>query len=264
MCARYARVAMSADTFSKTDPSAHPDFYAAEAAGLAWLRDGGAPVVEVRDFGSTHIDLARLVPASPTVGAAREFGVELSRVHGAGARGFGCPPGDFGGQLFIGTRPMSSVEHRSWGEFYVVERVLPFLRSAVDAGNISRPAAADVERACTPVAAGVFDDGDPPARIHGDLWTGNVVWTREGAVMIDPAAHGGHRETDLAMLDLFGCPLLEAVVEGYLSTGKLRDGWELRTPVHQLHPLAVHAAGHGPSYGDALHRAAAAVGRLSG
>ena len=54
--------------------------------------------------------------------------------------------------------------------------------------------------------AGDFDDDDPPARLHGDLWSGNVMWTPDGAVLIDPAAHGGHRETDLAMLALFGCP----------------------------------------------------------
>ena len=80
--------------------------------------------------------------------------------------------------------------------------------------------------------------------------------------MIDPAAHGGHRETDLAMLQLFGCPMLADIIDGYLSVHELRSGWQQRVPLHQLHPLAVHAAGHGPSYGQQLHRAAAAVGRL--
>ncbi|SNT32666.1 fructosamine kinase family protein [Rhodococcoides kyotonense] len=254
---------MSADTYSKTDRSAHPDFFAAEAAGLRWLRDGGGAVVDVLAVDRTHIDLARLVSSSPSADAATEFGARLSQVHDAGARGFGCSPDGFDGQMFIGARPMSSVEHASWGSFYIAERVLPFLRIAVDAGNISTSDAADVERACDPIAAGAFDDGDAPARIHGDLWTGNVVWTDSGVVMIDPAAHGGHRETDLAMLALFGVPMLSEIVDGYRSTHPLRDGWEDRIPLHQLHPLAVHAAGHGPAYGVALRRAAGAVARLS-
>lgn len=254
---------MSSDTYSKTDPDAHPDFFAAEAAGLRWLRSGGGTVVDVRAVGPTHIDLVRLTSSPPTQDAARRFGVELAQVHDAGARRFGCPPDGFHGQMFIGSRPMSSVEHSSWSSFYVAERVLPYLRVAVDNGNISESDAADVERVCATIADGAFDDGDPPSRIHGDLWTGNVVWTNAGAVMIDPAAHGGHRETDLAMLQLFGCPMLSEILDGYLSVGSLRSGWEKRVPLHQLHPLAVHAAGHGPSYGVELHRAAGAVARIA-
>ncbi len=253
---------MPADTFFKTDASAHPDFFAAEAAGLRWLRDGGGTVVDVVDVGPAHIELERLLPGPASSEAARRFGAQLANVHRAGASSFGCPPAGFSGQQFIGSRPMSSVEHSSWGSFYVAERVLPFLRVAADVGNISVAGVVVVERVCAAVAGGVFDDEDPPARIHGDLWTGNVFWTHSGVVMIDPAAHGGHRETDLAMLALFGCPLLPDIIAGYLSVDAVRDGWDERTPLHQLHPLAVHAAGHGPSYGTALHRAAAAVLKL--
>ena len=117
--------------------------------------------------------------------------------------------------------------------------------------------------ACAAVAEGAFDDEDPPARIHGDLWSGNLLWGSTGAVLIDPAAHGGHRETDLAMLDLFGCPHLDEVRRGYASTGLLRSGWRERIPLHQLHPLAVHAAGHGRAYGTALVRAAESVRALA-
>ncbi|MDJ0361208.1 fructosamine kinase family protein [Rhodococcus sp. H29-C3] len=254
---------MTAKTFSKSDRSAHPDFFAAEAAGLAWLRAGGGATVDVLDVGPTHIDLARLDPGSPTQAAARAFGAGLATVHGSGAPGFGCPPDGFDGQLFIGARPMSSVVHPSWGSFYVEERVLPFLRVALEVGNVTPSQAADIERACERVRAGCAEDGESPSRIHGDLWTGNVIWTDSAAVMIDPAAHGGHRETDLAMLELFGCPLLTDIVDGYQSVFRLREGWERRIPLHQLHPLAVHAAGHGPSYGAALHRAAVAVEGLS-
>ncbi|MGA9870809.1 MAG: fructosamine kinase family protein [Rhodococcus sp. (in: high G+C Gram-positive bacteria)] len=255
---------MKADTFTKTDADAHPDFFAAEAAGLAWLRDGGADVVGVRGFGPTHIDLERLVPSAPTRRAAHRFGEQLATAHNSGARAFGCAPNGFGKQLFIGSRPMSSVEHASWGRFYVAERVLPYLRVAVDVGNIAAADASEVESVCAAVADGAFDDGEGPSRIHGDLWTGNVVWTDAGAVLIDPAAHGGHRETDLAMLALFGVPLWEEIVDGYRSVHELRTGWEERVPVHQLHPLAVHAAGHGPSYGVQLHRAARTVAQLLG
>ena len=260
-------VSGSTDTFVKRDARAHPDFFAAEAAGLEWLGETGVRVVGVLDHGQTFIELERVIASSPTLPAARDFGRALARMHDGGAAGFGAPPvgsdgAPFRGQLFIGARPMSSTVHRTWGEFYSAERVLPFLQIAVDAGTVTPSEAADVESACRRVAGGDFDDAEPPSRIHGDLWSGNVLWTEAGVVLIDPAAHGGHRETDLAMLALFGCPHLEEIVDGYESVRPLRAGWRERIPLHQLHPLAVHAAGHGRSYGRALHAAATTVAGL--
>lgn len=250
--------------FHKSTPGAHPDFFAAEAAGLRWLGAAGAPVVQVLDVGPTHIDLERLGTARPTAAAARDLGAALARTHDAGvdAGRFGCAPAGFDGQIFIGKRPMSSAQHSRWGEFYVLGRVLPFVRIAVDDGSVTPDQLVDIERACAIVADGTFDDADSPSRIHGDLWNGNVVWAPGGAVLIDPAAHGGHRETDLAMLALFGCPHFDDVVGGYQDAHPLRAGWEKRVPLHQLHPLAVHAAGYGAGYGRALHRAAREVLRL--
>jgi fructosamine-3-kinase len=256
-------------TIRKTRDDAPQGFFEAEAAGLRWLAEaGGARVVRVIDVEPTAIVLERVDEARPTPDAALRFGRELARTHAAGATAFGAPPDDVlpaerGGQLFIGRRPMPSAAESSWGAFYARDRVLPFLPLGRRAGFLTESQEAEVRRACELVADGVFDDDEPPARIHGDLWTGNVLWAAEGAVLIDPAAHGGHRETDLAMLALFGCPFLEQVFRGYNEAAPLREGWRDRIPLHQLHPLAVHAAGHGASYGDALFRAARAVIRLA-
>lgn len=83
-----------------------------------------------------------------------------------------------------------------------------FERAADDLDATTRDLIERVMRRC---AAGDFDDHHNAARLHGDLWSGNVMWTQTGAVLIDPAAHGGHRETDLAMLALFGCTNLAEV-----------------------------------------------------
>jgi fructosamine-3-kinase len=99
---------------------------------------------------------------------------------------------------------------------------------------------------------------EPPARLHGDLWSGNVLWAADGrAWIIDPAAHGGHRETDLAMLALFGLPHLDRVLAAYDASWPLAAGWEERVPLHQLHPLLVHAVLFGGGYGAQAVAAAA-------
>ncbi|WP_394551614.1 fructosamine kinase family protein [Agromyces sp. MMS24-JH15] len=247
----------------KANPLAPPGFFEAEAAGLAWLGEpaGGVRTARVLEVGPGRIVLERVVEVLPTRAVAHAFGRALAVTHDAGASAFGSPPepSGAGAPLFIGRRPMPSTPSPTWGAFYARDRVLPFVDLAIEAGDLRDDEAALVRRACALVAEGAFDDGDAPARIHGDLWTGNVLWSPEGVVLIDPAAHGGHRETDLAMLALFGCPHLVEVVAGYEAVHPLRPGWRARLPLHQLHPLAVHAAGHGREYGIALADASVAV-----
>lgn len=236
-------------------------FFEAEAAGLAWLAaaPGGAAAVPVVHAGPGRIVLARLRETRPTERRAEEFGRRLAATHAAGAGAFGAPPEGWDGANFIGSRPQECRPEASWGRFFAEQRVLPFAGIAREVGDLRAEEHDMVLAACERLRSGDLDDDEPPARLHGDLWTGNVLWTAEGAVLIDPAAHGGHRESDLAMLALFGLPFLEAVLAGYEGAHPLRAGWRDRVPLHQLHPLAVHAAGHGRHYGVALADAADAV-----
>lgn len=240
----------------KTWSAAPGGFFEVEAAGLRWLAEtephGGARVVEVRDVAADHIDLARLHPARPTPGSAEALGRELAVTHGAGAPAFGSPPAGWSGDAWIGRQTQSNDPTPTWGRFYAEQRVRPFVRRALDRGHLDAAGARIVDRVCDRLAAGDFDDDRPPARIHGDLWSGNVVFTQHGAVLIDPAAHGGHGLTDLAMLALFGCPGLDRVAAAYEEAAGLQRGWRDLVGLHQLHPLAVHAASHGPAYAAQL------------
>ncbi|WP_084126911.1 fructosamine kinase family protein [Demequina sp. NBRC 110054] len=247
-------------TVVKERADAPHGFFEAEAAGLRWLAEADGPrCAEVIGVSPGRIEVARIHEMVPTVSAAHNFGAALARMHLAGAASFGSPPTGWDGPLFIGERRMPTLTSESWGEFYAHRRVLPFVDDAVAAGNLTVAEADVVRRACDLIAARGFDDDAPPARLHGDLWAGNLLFGADGAVLIDPAAHGGHGETDLAMLALFGAPHLGAVLNGYASTSPLREGWRARIGLHQLHPLAVHAVGHGRAYGVALASAARGV-----
>ncbi|WP_428936036.1 fructosamine kinase family protein [Streptomyces sp. ACT015] len=228
-----------------------PGAVRAEAAGLRWLAGSGA--VRVPDV---HGDDPRwlvtdLIPTGrPTTHSAHRFGRDLAALHASGAAEFGAPPPGGPVDAYIGLAPMRNVTGADWPRWYAEHRVLPYLRSAVNDGVVLPAEAADVERVCArlPELAG---PAEPPARLHGDLWHGNVLWGREGtAWLIDPAAHGGHRETDLAMLCLFGCPFLDDVLDGYRAAAPLADGWEQRTALHQLFPLLVHAVLFGRGFAE--------------
>jgi fructosamine-3-kinase len=112
-----------------------------------------------------------------------------------------------------------------------------------------------VERVCERLAE-LAGPAEPPSRLHGDLWSGNVMADRRGRPwLIDPSAYGGHREVDLAMLRLFGAPS-ERVFAAYQERSPLAGGWRERVELYQLLPLLVHAALFGGSYGARAERVA--------
>lgn len=227
-------------------------FYTAEAAGLRWLGEaeahGGVRVARVLGVGDDFIEVEDVPHGPVTAAGAEAFGRSLAATHAAGAQAFGAPAAGWHGASWIGRQTQRNDPTPTWGAFYAEQRVLPFVRAAVDRGHLEPAGARVVEAVARRLAAGEHDDDRLPARIHGDLWAGNVLWSPSGVVLIDPAAHGGHGLTDVAMLELFGCPGLDRITAAYAEAAGLEPGWRDLIGLHQLHPLAVHAVSHGPSY----------------
>ena len=128
----------------------------------------------------------------------------------------------------------------------------------MDAGALGPDGARLVEEVAGRLTA-LAGPAEPPARLHGDCWSGNVLWSGGRGVLIDPAAHGGHRESDLAMLALFGAPYLDRILAAYHEVAPLAEGWRQRVPLHQLHPLLVHACLFGAGYAGPVRDAARAA-----
>ncbi|BDO41997.1 fructosamine kinase family protein [Cellulomonas sp. NTE-D12] len=248
---------MTLGVHRKARAGAPRGFFACEAAGLRWLRAADAvPVVEVLDVAEDHLDLVRLEPAPASPRAARDLGRGLAALHDAGADAFGAPPDGWSGDGFFGPLehplPMASGRYPSWGAFLAECRLLPLAAELRRSSTVDATTLNGLARLADRLRSGALDDDDTPARLHGDLWSGNVVWTAAGATLVDPAAHGGHRETDLAMLTLFGLPHLDLVLAGYQDVHPLRRGWQHRVGLHQLYPVGVHALLFGGGYVEQL------------
>ncbi len=232
----------------------------AEAAGLRWLRvPGGPPVPKVHGHDRQWL-VTEHVPAGRTDDAvAEQLGRGLAALHASGAPAFGAAPPDGPEQAWIGAAPMANITGPQWPQWYAEHRVLRYLRTAVDRGAVDAAGSRAVRRACERIEE-LAGPAEPPARLHGDLWSGNVLGGADGRVwLLDPAAHGGHRETDLAMLALFGYPHLERLLTGYTDVAPLAPGWRQRIPLHQLFPLLVHAILFGGGYGASAASAAQAA-----
>ena len=232
------------DRFVKRRHDAPPGFFEVEAAGLRWLAvPGGVPVAEPLDVSPSELSTVKLDslrrPERQPTSSAGGWRSRMTPAPGT----YGVPPDGWDGDGYIGTigLPHALEPLKSWGEFYANLR-----SAAVPARGVQRRL--DRWAPAAGVRAGVHPSGgrgvrrpvrpaepDPRRPVVGQRAVG-----ADGVHLIDPAAHGGHRETDLAMLGLFGLPHLERVLRAYDEVHPLTDGWRDRVGLHRLHPLLTH------------------------
>jgi fructosamine-3-kinase len=242
--------------FVKTNASADPEMFPAEARGLAWLAEAHAlrmPEVLAVSSGErpAFLALEYLCPERPRAGFDEELGRGLAALHRFGAPGFGLDHDNF-----IGRLPQSNCAAASWPEFYRRERLVPQLEAATQRGLISAALARRFERLFDRLDE-LVGPSEPPARLHGDLWGGNLHVDPDGApCLIDPAVYGGHREIDLAMMKLFG-GFGARVFDAYAEALPLADGSDERVALYQLYPLLVHVNLFGGGYVASVERALA-------
>jgi len=248
--------------FAKTNDQADPSMFPAEARGLAWLAESHTlripRVLAVSDGGADEpcfLVLELLEPSSPRAGFDEELGRGLAALHQSGPPELGLDHDNF-----IGRLPQANKALASWPEFYRERRLLPQLQAAERAGL----ATAEMSRgfdALWRVLTDRVGPPEPPARLHGDLWAGNLHVDELGApCLIDPAAYAGHREVDLAMMRLFG-GFSERCFAAYHEAHPLAPGHRERVPLYQLYFLMVHVNLFGQSYVGSVMRALSALVR---
>jgi fructosamine-3-kinase len=244
------------EIFVKYRRGAKPAMYEAEADGLAWLAESAAvQVPEVVGVGGAEAPFLALewLDFRRGDGEAQErLGRALAALHRAGAEAFGYRRDNYIGPLDQPNDPAAG-----WAEFYGRLRVAPMARAAAAAGGLDEGVLPAVDRLVERLDELVGPD-EPPARLHGDLWSGNAAFLADGTpCLIDPAVYGGHREIDLAMMRLFG-GFEERCFAAYQEVHPLAPGWPERVPLYQLYPLLVHAVLFGGAYGATV---AGIVGR---
>jgi fructosamine-3-kinase len=237
--------------FVKAHADPPPGMFAAEARGLDWLRAGPLRVPEVIAAGDRFLALEWLeLDERRDRRFDEELGRGLAGLHRTGAPGFGLDHDNFPATL-----PQANAPRASWPELWIDARLMPLVSRAHREHRMP-DVRAKLDRLRS--RSDRFGPPEPPARLHGDLWWGNVVAAGGQPVIVDPAVYGGHREVDLAMLALFG-GLPDRLVAAYTEAFPLADGWRDRVPLWQLYPLAAHAVLFGGGYGARVARALDAI-----
>ena len=243
--------------FVKTNLNAPRGMFPAEARGLQWLGEANAvrlPQVYAvcRDDATgqaAYLVLEWIEPGRPAADFDERLGQSLAQLHLAQAPGFG-----FGSDNFIGSLPQSNKSEATWPDFFWKRRLEPQVKRAVDSRRLD-PATLRTFEGLAQRLPDLFGEAEPPARLHGDLWSGNLHVAASGTpCLIDPAVYGGHREMDLGMMRLFG-GFSSRVFAAYAEAYPLAPGFEGRVALTQLYPLLVHVNLFGGGYARSVEQA---------
>lgn len=228
------------------DAKRYPGMFEQEARGLDKLRNSSTLTIPaVIKCGliehQQYLLLEWIEPGKPNSNFWENFGIAVATMHRQPQSCFGWPADNY-----IGSLPQYNTQYDSWGLFYTECRIIPLVKKLFDTRAFIKQDVTAAENLCKN-----FDQlfpQEPPALLHGDLWSGNFMITSAGEVAIyDPAVYYGHREMDIGMTKLFG-GFHQRFYTAYNEIYPLEKDWVQRLLLSQLYPLLVHAVLFGGHY----------------
>jgi len=191
--------------------------------------------------GKQYLLLNWLQPGTPSTKAWQQFGSALADMHKVAQPYFGYTDDNYIGSLY-----QTNERRETWHLFYAEYRIEPLAKLLFEVAAFTKQDLKNATRLCESLDQRF--PVEPPSLLHGDLWSGNFMFTDKGmAAIYDPAVYYGHREMDLGMSLLFG-GFDAKFYDAYHETYPLDSGWRQRLPVTQLYPLLVHAVLFGGHY----------------
>jgi fructosamine-3-kinase len=230
------------------------DTFPAEAAGLDALAAADSPLVVPRVVAEqSTTDEAPAFLLMEWINSGRKglkfwpsFGEGLAELHAHTSDAYG-----FDRDNFIGRLPQQNKAEKTWPRFFRARRLAPQVEMARTRDRWRSAWDAPLKKLYRRLPD-LLPKHPSPAIVHGDLWSGNFMVTAIGeAALVDPAAYYGHRETDLAMTELFG-GFDEAFYHAYRSASPLEPGYEERRDIYNLYHLINHLNHFGGRYASAV------------
>lgn len=233
----------------KTHAGVSRDFFEAEADGLQTLGKV-VRVPQVQQVGEIHEGAFLLMEwIEPGQGDQRDLAKDLVKIHQQTADQFGFEKDNYLGMLSQKNQQMTN-----WSDFYLTCRLDPLVEKARSLNLWHERRETAYQKLKEKIYQELADLPIGPCLLHGDLWSGNCFFSKEGEpIFIDPAVSYGHREMDIAMTQLFG-GFRSEFLEAYQEVFLLAEGWEDRLPFYQLYYLLAHLDMFGESYGSSVDR----------
>jgi protein-ribulosamine 3-kinase len=226
--------------------TAYPGMFEKEAAGLNILADTNAITVpEVIETAETETEAYLLLKyvqsGSPCPDFWFNFGISLAELHRHNNDKFGLDHNNYIGSLVQANEPDAD-----FVSFFISQRIEPQLKTARNKGAFGRSELRYFDSLFN--SLNNIIPVEKPALLHGDLWSGNFMVSENGLpCLIDPAVYYGHRESDIAMTQLFG-GFQPGFYQAYNQTWPLEKDWQHRMDIFNLYPLLVHVNLFGGGY----------------
>lgn len=241
-----ATLSAGMSVFVKISPQSG-DMFVKEAHGLEELSKAKALRIPNVIHADHQVLILELLPVSSPSDRKKffeEFGRQFAQLHRYKSSSFG-----FYEDNYIGSTPqMNTPTAVSWKEFYFTHRLQFQFRLAEQNGYAHEELGALFTKLEQRINDLIPDDGEPPALLHGDLWSGNYLCVENDTpAIIDPAVYYGHREADLAMTTLFG-GFAGQFYSAYNEAYPLNKGWEKRMELYKLYHLLNHLNLFGEGY----------------
>lgn len=227
------------------DAEAYPGMFEAEQVGLELLDSSSTvSVPKVVQITKTETFQGLLLEwvehANQPKITMVELGNKLAQLHQTSNAGFGLSSDNY-----IGSLPQRNSFHDSWVEFFISQRCEPLIKIALDSNYLNTGDLARFQNLYKILNSIIPEE--PPALLHGDLWSGNILSSPRGYYVLDPAVYYGHREMDIAFTRMFG-GFDAAFYSGYENVFPFQPGFEDRIDLHNIYPLLVHVNLFGGGY----------------
>lgn len=229
----------------KINTEAPDGFFEAEANGLRKLASSEAVRVPRVLFVEDSASLLLIEAMVESDSVARDYsklGRDLAALHRVTSQKFGLDSDNF-----IGKLNQTNTVSNSWGEFFYKYRLLAQANVGIEIGWMSKSTLRTLKQAKAEIYTLLDEPEQAPSLVHGDLWSGNVLWSDEGPVLIDPALYYGSREVDIAFTEMFG-GFDKDFYLAYQEEFPLSPRYEERREVLNLYHLLTHANMFGGHY----------------
>lgn len=197
---------MNLEHFVKRNNTKYADALLKEAKGLKAIQSildtlhiTEIKVPEIIRVSENELVLEHIPSTNPTREHMQHLGDGLAKLHKySDKHHYGLSYNNY-----IGLNPQVNSEAESWGRFFVEQR-LEFQIGLIRDTAIKTRFENKLETSKAKLIEQLDKHCDKTSLCHGDLWSGNILFSKDQCWLIDPAIYWGDREVDLAMSEMFG------------------------------------------------------------